>query len=57
VATAARQVVSFETTLDPDPEIHHRYNELYERWSRVYGAGLALVENGLLKPLWRAAGT
>jgi autoinducer 2 (AI-2) kinase len=57
VATAARQVVSFETTLDPDPEIHDRYLELYERWTRVYSAELALVENGLLKPLWRAAGT
>jgi autoinducer 2 (AI-2) kinase len=57
VATAARQVVSFETTLDPDPAIHNRYIELYEGWSRVYGAELALVENGLLKPLWRAAGT
>jgi autoinducer 2 (AI-2) kinase len=57
VAAAAGQVVSFETTIDPDPEIHHRYRELYERWSRVYGAELALVESGLLKPLWRAAGT
>jgi sugar (pentulose or hexulose) kinase len=50
-------VVSIETTLEPDPEIHRRYGELYERWRRVYGAQLALVENGLLKPLWRAAGT
>jgi autoinducer-2 kinase len=57
VATAARQVVSFETTLEPDPEVHQRYGELYAKWSRVYRAELALVENGLLKPLWRAAGT
>jgi autoinducer 2 (AI-2) kinase len=57
VATAARQVVSIETTLEPDPETHARYGELYESWSRVYGAELALVESGLLKPLWRAAGT
>jgi autoinducer 2 (AI-2) kinase len=57
VATAARQVVSFETTLEPDPEVHRQYGELYAKWSRVYAAELALVENGLLKPLWRAAGT
>jgi autoinducer 2 (AI-2) kinase len=57
VATAARQVVSFETTLEPDPETHGRYSELYGNWNRVYGAELTLVENGLLKPLWRAAGT
>ncbi len=57
VPTAARQVVSFESTLEPDPDVHRRYVELYERWSRVYAAQLALVENSLLKPLWRAAGT
>jgi autoinducer 2 (AI-2) kinase len=57
VDTAARQVVSFETTLVPDPEVHSRYLDLYERWRRVYQAQLALVDEGLLKPLWRAAGT
>ena len=57
VATAARQVVSFEATLEPDPEVHRRYGELYEGWKRVYAAELGLVEDGLLKPLWRAAGT
>jgi autoinducer-2 kinase len=50
-------VVSFETTLEPDPEIHSRYLDLYERWKHVYQADLGLVEDGLLKPLWRAAGT
>jgi autoinducer 2 (AI-2) kinase len=57
VATAARQVVSFEKTLDPDPQTHDRYRDLYAKWSRIYAAQLALVEQGLLKPLWRAAGT
>ncbi len=57
LATAARQVVSFEATLEPDPEVHRRYCELYERWKRVYAAELGPVEDGLLKPWWRAAGT
>ncbi len=57
VAAAAHQVASIETTLDPDPEVHSRYLDLYERWQRVYRAQLGLVEEGLLKPLWRAAGT
>ena len=57
VTAAVRQVVSFETTLEPDPEVHGRYGELYERWKRVYEAQLGLVDAGLLKPLWRAAGT
>ncbi|HSS94024.1 MAG TPA: autoinducer-2 kinase [Candidatus Dormibacteraeota bacterium] len=57
VATAAREVVSFERTLDPDPEVHARYRELFDQWTHVYNAQLAQVEEGLLKPLWRAAGT
>ena len=57
VATAARQAVSFEATVDPNPEVHGRYRELYADWLRVYEAELGLVESGLLKPLWRAAGT
>ncbi|HSS61267.1 MAG TPA: autoinducer-2 kinase [Candidatus Limnocylindrales bacterium] len=57
VATAARQAVSFEHTIDPDPEVHSRYRELYAEWLRVYEGQLLLVEKGLLKPLWRAAGT
>jgi autoinducer 2 (AI-2) kinase len=56
VATAARNVVSFEATIDPDPETHNRYRVLYERWKAVYAIQLALAEAGLLKPLWRAAG-
>ena len=57
VATAARQVVSFDATLEPDSESHDRYLDLYEGWKHVYQAQLGLVEDGLLKPLWRAAGT
>ena len=57
VGTAARQVVSFDVTLEPDAEVHGRYRDLYERWKLVYEAQLGLVEQGLLKPLWRAAGT
>lgn len=57
VATATRKVVSFDKTVDPDPETHSRYREPYEKWLRVYNAQLGLVEEGLLKPLWRAAGT
>jgi autoinducer 2 (AI-2) kinase len=57
ITSAAQRVVSFEKTLDPDPETHSRYEELFARWMRVYEGELTLVEDGLLKPLWRAAGT
>ncbi len=57
IRTAARQVADFEGTIDPDPSMHKRYLGLYESWLRVYAAQLGLVEEGLLQPLWRAAGT
>ena len=57
VATAARQAVSFERTIEPDAATHGQYEELYASWLRIYEAELGLVEKGLLKPLWRAAGT
>jgi autoinducer 2 (AI-2) kinase len=57
LASATQSVVSFEKTVDPDPETHSRYKELYQKWTRVYNAQLGLVEEGLLNPLWRAAGT
>jgi autoinducer 2 (AI-2) kinase len=57
IQSAARQVVGFEATLHPNPEAHNLYLELYESWLHVYAGQLGLVEDGLLQPLWRAAGT
>ena len=57
VASAAGRVVSHERTVEPDAETHLSYRKLYEDWRGLYDAQLALVEKGLLTPLWRAAGT
>ena len=57
IPTAAREVVSFDRTVGPDSSTHSRYLGLYDSWLRVYAAQLGQVEEGLLKPLWRAAGT
>jgi len=57
VATAGRAVAGFETIIEPDRDAHERYQELYAQWSRAYAGELELSERGLLKPLWRAAGT
>jgi autoinducer-2 kinase len=53
----ANRLVRFERTIEPDPAVHERYLELYERWRGIYAHQLAIVEAGLLPPLWRAAGT
>ena len=54
---AAARVVRFPRTLEPDPAAHARYGELYGRFLEVNRSMLRLSEDGLLRPLWRAAGT
>ncbi len=54
---AARRIVRFERTVEPEMAAHTQYDDLYERWAAVYGRQLEIAEAGLLPPLWRAAGT
>lgn len=46
-----------ERTFEPDAAAHDAYVEHYARWREVYPRQLELSEAGLLRPLWRAAGT
>ena len=43
-------------TFEPQPAAVAVYTERYERWLELYPRMLALSEDGLLNPLWRAAG-
>lgn len=45
-----------ERTFEPQPAATAAYQDLYERWRRLYPAAMALSEEGLVRPLWRAAG-
>ncbi|MBV9605650.1 MAG: autoinducer-2 kinase [Solirubrobacterales bacterium] len=56
VAAAAR-LARFERTVEPDRDAAASYDELYDRWSELYRRSLELSEAGLVRPLWRAAGT
>jgi autoinducer 2 (AI-2) kinase len=42
-------------TFEPRPVAVATYDERYERWLELYPRMLALSEDGLLNPLWRAA--
>jgi len=55
--TGARRVARFERTVMPDPAAHAIYTALHARWLEVYARQLDISEAGLLRPLWRAAGT
>ena len=57
VRKAGGQLVRWERILEPDVEAHQAYCKLYRKWSQAYGRMLALVDDGILEPMWRAAGT
>ena len=54
---AARSLARIERRLEPSEANHARYQALYANWLKVYGRSLGMVEEGLLRPLWRAVGT
>jgi autoinducer-2 kinase len=43
-------------TLEPGMAAVAVYDEAFARWQQVYGRMLDLCDDGLLSPLWRAAG-
>ncbi len=53
----AERLVRFERTFEPDPAAVTVYDVLYEQWLELYRRSLELSEAGLVRPLWRAAGT
>jgi len=44
-------------TFEPDPRAVPIYHDTYDAWREIYARMLDLSEDGLLRPLWRAAGT
>jgi autoinducer-2 kinase len=49
------QLRQWQRTFDPSPDAASTYDGLYDHWTRVYTKMLELSDEGLLKPLWRAA--
>ena len=54
---AAERIVRFDRTYEPDAAAAAAYAHLYEQWLELYRRSLELSEAGLVRPLWRAAGT
>ena len=54
---AAERLARFERTFEPDPISSAAYRDLYDRWLELYARSLEISEAGLVRPLWRAAGT
>lgn len=54
--TAAKQWVKWEKTIEPNLENTPKYQAIAQRWQAVYQNQLALVEQGLTEPMWKAPG-
>jgi autoinducer 2 (AI-2) kinase len=53
----AASVAAFERTVEPGEHASKAYRELADQWFKIYRGSMELVESGLVRPLWRAAGT
>jgi autoinducer 2 (AI-2) kinase len=53
----AASVAAFERIVTPEPEASAAYRELADTWLKIYRCSMELPESGLMRPLWRAAGT
>ncbi len=56
-AARAREIGCIERTVEPRPEATVEYDRLYQQWSELYRRSLEIAEAGLVRPLFRAAGT
>jgi autoinducer 2 (AI-2) kinase len=54
---AAGTLAKVERSIEPSPTNHAEYERLYANWLEVYERALGMVEDGLVRPLWRAVGT
>jgi autoinducer 2 (AI-2) kinase len=56
-ATTADVPARFERTVEPRADAHATYRLLYAQWLELYQRALELTDTGIVRPLWRAAGT
>jgi autoinducer 2 (AI-2) kinase len=53
---AVDRLVRIERAIDPDLKESAKYDVLFDQWLKVYEKMLVISEEGLLPPMWRAAG-
>jgi autoinducer-2 kinase len=46
----------FKRTFEPDAAVHETYLELFARWRAIYQRTLEMVDDGVIRPLWRPGG-
>ncbi|SFP87004.1 autoinducer-2 kinase [Hydrogenimonas thermophila] len=56
IKEAAKELVVWEKSYEPNSENHKIYQEIAEKWKKVYKAQLKLVDEGLVNSMWMAPG-
>jgi autoinducer 2 (AI-2) kinase len=54
---AAGELARFDRTVEPSVDAVERYGELYPQWRTVYARMLEIADTGVVRPMWRAAGS
>ena len=56
ISKAARKLVKWDKSYEPNPENHRVYEAIYDNWRKVYAAQLSLADCGLTHHMWIAPG-
>ncbi len=56
ISEVSRRLVKWAKVYQPDPANHQVYEEMYQTWRKVYGAQLALSDQGVTRYMWAAPG-
>ena len=56
IEEGAARTVKWDRIFQPNMENHKTYEEAYKTWRKMYDAQLALVNEGITRPMWIAPG-
>ena len=56
ITRTANELVSWDTTYHPDSATSAVYQDLYEKWKKIYEAQLTLSDNNITRYMWAAPG-
>ncbi|WP_300004575.1 autoinducer-2 kinase [uncultured Cedecea sp.] len=56
LAESGEQLVQWEREYQPNPEHRALYDEMKQKWLKVYAGQLSLVDSGLTTSMWQAPG-
>ncbi len=57
IEDGSKGLAKIEKSFEPRKKVHEIYSSLYEKWLEIYHANLRMVDDGLLNPMWVAAGS